>query len=152
MESNAGIISKLLLLVLIVLSALLFWRRFAFVLRQIRTARPDPDNHWGSIARRGWTFFSEVLCQSKVIKERPLPGIAHAFVFWSFCAFAVVTLNHVATGFGVPFLARTVGSAVFTSGSHSPLPSRAPYPLPILRSAASCSGPKRWGLFRTSPV
>jgi Fe-S oxidoreductase len=106
-ESNAGIISKLLLLILIVLSALLFWRRFAFVLRQIRTARPDPDNRWGSIARRGWTFFSEVLCQSKVIKERPLPGIAHAFVFWSFCAFAVVTLNHVATGFGVPFLARS---------------------------------------------
>ena len=45
-----------------------------------------------------------MLCQAKVIRERPLPGIAHAFVFWAFCAFALVTLNHIAMGFGVPFL------------------------------------------------
>jgi Fe-S oxidoreductase len=35
-----------------------------------------------------------------------LPGIAHAFVFWGFCAFALVTLNHFATGIGFPFLSR----------------------------------------------
>ena len=46
-------------------------------------------------------FISEVLLQSKVIRERPLPGIAHAFVFWGFCAFALVTLNHFAQGFGL---------------------------------------------------
>ena len=28
-----------------------------------------------------------------------LPGIAHALVFWAFCAFALVTLNHCAGGF-----------------------------------------------------
>jgi Fe-S oxidoreductase len=33
-----------------------------------------------------------------------LPGIAHAFVFWGFCAFALITLNHFATGLGHPFL------------------------------------------------
>src|SRR3954470_24766836 len=98
--------SRILLLVLIVITTFLFWRRFGFVVREIRTAGPDPDQNWGSIARRAWTFFSEVLCQSKVIKERPLPGLAHAFVFWSFCAFALVTLNHIASGFGIPFLNR----------------------------------------------
>src|SRR5262249_5432140 len=35
---------------------------------------------------------------------RPLAGIAHAFVFWGFCAFALVTLNHLATAFGGRFL------------------------------------------------
>jgi hypothetical protein len=38
-----------------------------------------------------------------VIRCRPLPGIAHAFVFWGFCAFALVTANHLAMGFGFPF-------------------------------------------------
>ena len=45
-----------------------------------------------------------MLCQAKVIRQRPLPGVAHAFVFWGFCAFALVTLNHFAVGLGVCFL------------------------------------------------
>jgi len=49
------------------------------------------------------------MLQAKVIRERPLPGLAHAFVFWGFCAFALVTLNHFATGFGLPFLTRERG-------------------------------------------
>jgi Fe-S oxidoreductase len=49
-------------------------------------------------------FVWEVLCQAKVIRQRPLAGLAHAFVFWGFCAFALVTLNHFAVGFGIGFL------------------------------------------------
>src|ERR1019366_2889729 len=60
----------------------------------------------GSVNKRVWDFVSEVLLQSKVIRERPLPGIAHAFVFWGFCAFVLITLNHFATGIGWPFLSR----------------------------------------------
>ncbi len=45
-----------------------------------------------------------MLCQAKVIRERPLPGLAHAFVFWGFCAFALVTVNHAAVGLGIGFL------------------------------------------------
>ncbi len=37
-------------------------------------------------------------------RERPLPGLAHAFVFWGFLAFALVSLNHFAAGFGLGFL------------------------------------------------
>jgi Fe-S oxidoreductase len=100
-------VQKALLFCLIAISAWLFWRRLGFVVSRIRHARADPDFHFGSFARRFGVFFSEVLCQSKVIRERPLPGLAHAFVFWGFCAFALVTINHIATGFGVPFLERS---------------------------------------------
>ncbi len=97
-------VQKALLLTLIAASAFLFWRRFGLVVSRIRGARIDPDFRLGSLGRRFWSFFSEVLCQAKVIRERPLPGLAHAFVFWGFCAFALVTVNHIAAGLGLRFL------------------------------------------------
>jgi Fe-S oxidoreductase len=97
-------VQKALLLTLIAASAFLFWRRFGLVVSRIRGARIDPDFRLGSLGRRFWTFFSEVLCQAKVIRERPLPGLAHAFVFWGFCAFALVTVNHIAAGLGLRFV------------------------------------------------
>src|SRR5205823_11136711 len=98
------IASKVLVAALIVVSFWLFWRTFGKVVHRVLRARPDADFNLGSISRRIWNFFWEVLCQAKVIRERPLPGIADAFVFWAFCAFALVTLNHLVTGLGVPFL------------------------------------------------
>lgn len=97
-------VQKALLFSLIAASAFLFWRRFGFVVGRIRDARVDPDFRLGPVSRRVWAFVTDVLCQAKVIRERPLPGLAHAFVFWSFCAFALVTLNHIASGFGWRFL------------------------------------------------
>ncbi len=92
-------------------SSALFWRRFGPVVANIRAARPEPGFSLDPIGKRAWDFVSEVLLQSKVIKERPLPGLAHAFVFWGFLAFSVVTLNHFAAGFGIAFLSE--GSAYF---------------------------------------
>jgi Fe-S oxidoreductase len=89
---------------LLAASAYGFWRRFGKVVRKIRAAKPDPGFSLQPLGKRAWDFFSEVMLQSKVIAERPLPGIAHAFVFWGFCAFALITLNHFATGLGHPFL------------------------------------------------
>ncbi len=106
MQPYGTIAIRLLLLALIVVSGHLFWLRFGKVVEQIRKAKRDEDYRLGSVSKRIWTFVWEVLCQGKVIKERPLPGLAHAFVFWGFCAFALVTLNHIAGGFGVPFLNR----------------------------------------------
>ncbi len=106
MPLNSAVALRVLLLALILLSFWLFWQRFGKVVHRILRARRDPDFRIGSISHRAWNFFWEVLCQAKVIRERPLPGLAHAFVFWAFCAFAIVTLNHIATGFGVPFLHR----------------------------------------------
>jgi Fe-S oxidoreductase len=93
-------------LVLLAASAFGFWMRFGKVVRKIRAAKPDPGFSLHPLGKRIWDFFSEVMLQSKVIQQRPLPGIAHAFVFWGFCAFALVTLNHFATGIGFPFLPR----------------------------------------------
>ncbi len=95
---------KLLLVALIVASAALFWRRLSPILKRILKSRKDPTFSLAPIGKRVWDFFWEVLCQAKVIRERPLPGLAHAFVFWGFCAFALVTLNHIAVGLGIGFL------------------------------------------------
>jgi Fe-S oxidoreductase len=95
---------KLLLVVLVAASAAGFWRRFGVVLDKILKSKKDPSFHLFPIGKRVWDFVCEVLFQTKVIRQRPLPGLAHAFVFWGFCAFAVVTLNHFAVGLGISFL------------------------------------------------
>ena len=70
-------------------------------------------SRYGPSGQRIRDFVWEVMLQAKVIRERPLPGLAHAFVFWGFCAFALVTLNHFAIGFGIRFLARRFGRFYF---------------------------------------
>ena len=95
-----------LFLLLLAASLFGFWVRFGKVVRKIRQAKPDVQFRLSPFGKRVWEFFSEVMLQSKVIRQRPLPGLAHAFVFWGFCAFALVTLNHFATGLGWGFLSR----------------------------------------------
>src|SRR5580765_5151092 len=102
---------RLLFAVLLAASVAGFGWRFGAVLRTIRKAKPDADFSLLPIGPRIRELVWEVMFQAKVIRERPLPGLAHAFVFWGFCAFALVTLNHVAIGFGAGFL--TPGSFYF---------------------------------------
>ncbi len=97
-------VSMAVLALLIVVSAVLFWSRFGKVVKVLRQAKPDADFSLHPVGKRVWDFFREVICQSKVIQERPIPGLAHAFVFWGFLAFALVSLNHFATGFNLGFL------------------------------------------------
>jgi len=54
-----------------------------------------------------------VMLQGKVIRERPAAGLAHAFVFWGFCAFALITINHIAAGFNAPLLSHESGFGRF---------------------------------------
>ena len=95
---------RLLFAALVVASAGLFWQRFGPILDRIIKSKKDADFRLFPLGRRIGDFVWEVLCQSKVIRQRPLPGLAHAFVFWGFCAFAMVTLNHCAVGFNAGFL------------------------------------------------
>ena len=95
-----------ILTVLLCASAYAFWFRFRRVMRTIRSAKPDQTWSLRPIAPRIGRFVWEVLLQGKVIVDRPLPGIAHAFVFWGFCAFALVTINHLAEGFGITLIPR----------------------------------------------
>jgi len=106
--------SALLALCIVASAALFFWR-FGPILRTILRSKKDVDFSLHPLGRRVWDFFWEVLCQGKVIRQRPLPGLAHAFVFWGFLAFALVSLNHMATGFGLGFLppASLIGNFYF---------------------------------------
>jgi Fe-S oxidoreductase len=102
-----------LLLVLMLASVALFFLRIRPVLENIQKAKPEPGYRVEPVSRRVRDFVWEVLLQGKVIRQRPLPGLAHAFVFWGFCAFALITLNHFASGFRFPFLSREGGFGPF---------------------------------------
>jgi Fe-S oxidoreductase len=103
------------LALMVAASAAMFAVRFRPIALNIWRSKKDPANTLAPLGRRAWAFFWEVLCQAKVIKQRPLPGIAHAFVFWGFLAFALVSLNHFATGVRLGFLQHTgfVGTFYF---------------------------------------
>ncbi|MDQ6760674.1 MAG: heterodisulfide reductase-related iron-sulfur binding cluster [Acidobacteriota bacterium] len=80
--------------------------RFSKVWSRILASKEDPDFRLQPVAKRVSKFVWEVLLQAKVISQRPLPGFAHALVFWGFCAFGLVTLNHAFQGLGLPLLSR----------------------------------------------
>jgi Fe-S oxidoreductase/CDP-diglyceride synthetase len=95
---------RAVLIVLLLVSLGLFWWRFRKVADAIRRARPTPDFDVKPLVPRIRDFLWEVMLQGKVIEQRPLPGLAHAFVYWGFLAFALITLNHLAKPFGLGFL------------------------------------------------
>jgi Fe-S oxidoreductase len=97
-------IERISLLIGIAISLVLFFWRFGPILRIILRSKKDTDFSLHPIGRRVRDFVWEVLCQGKVIRQRPLPGLAHAFVFWGFLAFALVSLNHIANAVGLGFL------------------------------------------------
>ena len=96
----------IILAILLCVSGYLFWKKAGAVFGVICCSRDDPDFTFRPVGPRVRRFISEVLLQSLVIRERPLPGLAHALVFWGFCGFALVTLNHLASGFGLPLFTR----------------------------------------------
>jgi Fe-S oxidoreductase len=110
-----SVIEMVLLLLLCAASAAMFLWRLWPIAGNIWRSKKDADFSFAPVGRRVWVFVWEVLCQAKVIRQRPLPGIAHAFVFWGFLAFALVSLNHLATGLRLGFLQHTgfVGTFYF---------------------------------------
>jgi Fe-S oxidoreductase len=109
-------VERLILIALIALSAGTFWARLRKTLETIRRARRTPDFDVAPFGPRLLDFLREVALQAKVIRERPLPGVAHAFVFWGFCAFVPITVNHIADAFGARFLMRGNGFGRFYFG------------------------------------
>ena len=101
-----SLIEILTLAIGICVSAGLFWKRLQNLVTALRGAKPESDYTLQPLWPRVRDFVWEVLCQGLVIKERPIPGLAHAFVFWGFLAFALVTINHVLEGFGFELIPR----------------------------------------------
>ena len=95
-----------ILIALLAVSIVLFARRAGATVEVIFHSKPDPEltlrPFWPRLRKFAW----EVLLQGIVIRERPLPGIAHALVYWGFLGFALVTVNHIAAGFGAPLFTR----------------------------------------------
>jgi Fe-S oxidoreductase len=78
------------------------------VVTRLRLVRRAPgalatDN---AAARTG-RFLREVVFQSKVIAEKPLVGLAHAFVFWGFVAFGGYTVGQFLAGLGIVDITHT---------------------------------------------
>jgi len=109
-------VERILLVALIGLSIGLFWGRLRQLWKNIRSARKTPAFEVRPLGPRVRQFLWEVAVQGKVIRERPLPGLAHAFVFWGFCAFAPITINHIASVFGGRFLSPGTGFGRFYFG------------------------------------
>jgi Fe-S oxidoreductase len=107
---------RIVLVLLLTASVTFFWSRVRRVIEVIRRARPTPDFRVKPLGWRVREFFWEVVLQGKVIAQRPLPGLAHALVFWGFCAFALITINHIASAFGAGFLSREGGFGRFYYG------------------------------------
>jgi len=114
--TDASWTERAVVLVLMAASLALSWWRFRKVLYTIRGSRPTPDFAVTPAGPRIRQFLWEVMAQGKVIWQRPLPGLAHAFVFWGFCAFALVTCNHLASAFGAGFLSPASGFGRFYFG------------------------------------
>jgi Fe-S oxidoreductase len=104
---------RAVLFILLITSLTWFWMRLRRVLDIVRRSRVTPDFEVAPLGPRISQFLWEVMAQGKVIRQRPLPGLAHAFVFWGFCAFALITLNHIASGFGFAFLSPRSGFGRF---------------------------------------
>ena len=75
-------LEQVVFVVFVLASVSLFWMRFGKVWRNIKTSKKDPDFTMRPLGRRVRDFVWEVLLQGKVIRQRPLPGLAHALVFW----------------------------------------------------------------------
>jgi Fe-S oxidoreductase len=58
-------------------------------------------------------FLVDVLGQRKTISERPVAGVAHAFVFWGFVAFGGYTTLEFLAGLGIVDLTGTRGFDVY---------------------------------------
>ena len=70
-------------------------KRFKIVLKGEGTL--PFDNIGGRLLR----VFNEFFLQKKVLKQRFIPGLMHAFVFWGFIAFALITVDHFLKGFNL---------------------------------------------------
>lgn len=99
---------QLFLLVVLGLSIGHFVHTVGTRLRLFLAGKPDRRFTWRTWLPRLGRVFREVLLQEKVIRERPVAGLAHALVFWGFLAFALITMDHIGLALGVEVLDRRV--------------------------------------------
>ena len=91
-----GDLSRAVFVAICVTSVWLFLETVKHRLFSVFSAHDDlPHDH---IPKRLWRVFKEVFLQYKVVRDRPVVGILHAFVLWGFLAFAWVSAQHMLLG------------------------------------------------------
>src|SRR6266508_6519552 len=89
---------------------LVFWILFlsfvgafvAQVARRVQLIAAAPNTFsTDQLAFRVRRFLVDVVLQYRTINERPVAGLAHAFVFWGFVAFGGYTLTEFLRGLGI---------------------------------------------------
>ncbi len=95
-------IETIILAVLIVVAAVLFWQPVGRRIKLIDSARGRLS--FDDFGRRLGRWFFEVVFQTTVIGQRPLAGFTHALVYWGFLFYIPATLHHFAEGFGFSLL------------------------------------------------
>lgn len=86
-------LTPIILAILLASSAGYFIRTVARRLQPMKAARPALTID--QPARRLWRVFTEVMLQTRVIRDRPVAGTLHALVMWGFFAFAWVSAEHI---------------------------------------------------------
>ena len=96
-----NIIEQLILTVLIILAISSFsldlYKKFKIIMKG--TGNFPFDN----ILFRSKKVFFEFILQKKVLSQRFWPGLMHAFVFWGFIFFSIITIDHFLLGYNIHF-------------------------------------------------
>src|SRR5260221_10262767 len=77
------------------------WRRLQIIAAAPNTFSVD------QLGFRVTRFVTDVVLQRQTIKERPVAGLMHAFVFWGFIAFGGYTTIEFIRGLGIANLTAT---------------------------------------------
>jgi Fe-S oxidoreductase len=91
-----GVTAQLVFILLLVASSWIFFRTLWRRLGVKKT--PASGLPHDRLVMRLRRVFAEVLLQSRVIGDRPLVGVLHAFVMWGFLAFAWVNVQNLWVG------------------------------------------------------
>jgi len=106
---HTSAIEKIIFAIIIILAIIFFLQPLLIRINRIRQARGTLP--FDRIGKRIARWFREVVFQSTVIAGRPVAGLSHAFVFWSFIAFLFETTDLFARMFGSPF--GILGNGIF---------------------------------------
>jgi Fe-S oxidoreductase len=107
-------VQALVLWLLVVVSLGVFAAQVATRVRLIAAA---PNTF--SVERLGYRlrrFLLDVVCQRQTIAGRPVAGLAHAFVFWGFVAFAGYTATEFLHGLGIADLTHSTWFQAYRLG------------------------------------
>ena len=91
-------IEKIILAVVTLLAISFFIYAIFSKVRYVLSGKPE--KRFDNLFKRFIRAFTQVVFQSKVIYERPISGIAHFIIYFSFVLYLLVTVDHFSAAFG----------------------------------------------------